>query len=630
MDNTNTLFEAIANATKLDIPINDLTKIVVIGDQSSGKSSLIEALCGSGFLPKKEGMSTRKPINITLINSDTYKFFVENNEYDNEIDALNEINTLNESKSIIHNKVTNINVKVLSQNVYNMSFIDTPGLIVLEDDGVKPQDIKDLIITYLQDPNNIFLLVCSAATDPATSQAFGLIREYNREKDTMGVLTKMDLNGCIENNNILDILAGKKFQLGYKWGCVKLRNKSQIYQNVSIRESLHIEQEYFSSCELPTNLKSVPNILYNLSNIQINKIISNIPLIISNIDEKILNLRNSKTFLEQIMCDSNELLADKLVKIFEKLTDSSLERAEFDMKLKNNIKDGLIQYMNKIYGYDKELKITIPKSNQIIESYVFDYHHNNCTKIQNLRENKFHDIFSNNNLYQSSLSENIKKAFRNEIDLSMMFNVFEFNFNVEVTKKLDWKSYVSKYFNSLHSDNKLQDIVYTITENMIIEYITTSSIEDEVTVKFSEYLVKEIGKKSYAADIKYSINNLIKIEEEPNINMFELIRELLTVIDPQEIEMYKGWLGKYNNYKIKIDLYGELFNIAYLRSVINSVAFNCYRIVIVNLIKKMAFELLNIVLSLNKESALKENTEIINKIDALYNLKNTLISFQQI
>ncbi|KAI5305493.1 hypothetical protein KEM56_004286 [Ascosphaera pollenicola] len=54
-----------------------LPSIVVIGSQSSGKSSVLEAIVGHEFLPKGSNMVTRRPIELTLINTpDTDKSFV--------------------------------------------------------------------------------------------------------------------------------------------------------------------------------------------------------------------------------------------------------------------------------------------------------------------------------------------------------------------------------------------------------------------------------------------------------------------------------------------------------------------------------------------------------------------------
>ncbi|KAF0267366.1 hypothetical protein FOG48_03563 [Hanseniaspora uvarum] len=47
----------------------NLPSIVVIGSQSSGKSSVLESIVGKDFLPKGANMVTRRPIELTLINT---------------------------------------------------------------------------------------------------------------------------------------------------------------------------------------------------------------------------------------------------------------------------------------------------------------------------------------------------------------------------------------------------------------------------------------------------------------------------------------------------------------------------------------------------------------------------------
>ncbi len=47
-----------------------LPTVVVIGSQSVGKSSLLEMLIGSKFLPKGEGVVTRTPIILQVLNDD--------------------------------------------------------------------------------------------------------------------------------------------------------------------------------------------------------------------------------------------------------------------------------------------------------------------------------------------------------------------------------------------------------------------------------------------------------------------------------------------------------------------------------------------------------------------------------
>lgn len=44
-----------------------LPQIVVVGDQSSGKSSVLESLVGQSFLPRGSGIATRRPLILQLV-----------------------------------------------------------------------------------------------------------------------------------------------------------------------------------------------------------------------------------------------------------------------------------------------------------------------------------------------------------------------------------------------------------------------------------------------------------------------------------------------------------------------------------------------------------------------------------
>lgn len=621
---TSEIFDTIATAEKLGIRFNNLTKAVIIGDQSSGKTSLVESLYEADLLPKKAGLASKKPANITLVNGDTLRFFVEDEEFSDQALAKAKISRINNT----HVNST-INIKVVSPNVHNMSFIDTPGLARFTQEGVDHKETKKLIQKYLEDKNNIIIVVASAATDIATCQALQMVYKARREKDCIGILTKMDLVETQAKTTIYNMLEGKtKYSIGYGWGCVRLRNDAEINEGKTVSDCISVEKQYFAKISLPMNFNAgVPKIREIISSIQLMRFVKDFPRVIGEIDSKIVTLANSKTFLEKIMSDPQENLVDKLVNIFKKLVESSLERTKLDTKLRNSIRQGLIDHMDRIYGYKQISKVIPQRSIEYINTNIHDYHCTNKTRVSNISGNELQNIFSDGSLYQMDPQSDFAQAYKNESDLALMYQFFDMNSRIDPTKKKEWISYLEKYFNILHNDNTLQNLVYDITEKLIIDHITESDLDDEVTMQFTKYLIKEIGNKAYEANIKFNINNLIKIEESPNLNMLEIIRELVQIIDPTQIEVSSGIFGRYNATKIKIDMYGELFNTAYLRSVINNIAINCFRIIEVNLIKKMINELLTIALSLNKENAYKENEEINMKINILESLKGILYRF---
>ncbi len=50
-----------------------LPRIAVLGEQSSGKSSLLESIAGLTFLPRGTGIVTRRPLELRMIKSNIDK-----------------------------------------------------------------------------------------------------------------------------------------------------------------------------------------------------------------------------------------------------------------------------------------------------------------------------------------------------------------------------------------------------------------------------------------------------------------------------------------------------------------------------------------------------------------------------
>lgn len=180
-----------------------LPSIVVIGSQSSGKSSVLEAIVGHEFLPKGSNMITRRPIELTLVNTPDAQ--VEYGEF--PALGLGKITDF----SHIQKTLTDLNLAVpaadcvsddpiqlsiYSPNVPDLSLIDLPGYIQVS--GLdQPEELKkkiaDLCDKYIQPPN-VILAISAADVDLANSTALRASRRVDpRGERTIGVVTKMDL-----------------------------------------------------------------------------------------------------------------------------------------------------------------------------------------------------------------------------------------------------------------------------------------------------------------------------------------------------------------------------------------------------------------------------------------------------
>ncbi|MCJ1476732.1 dynamin-like GTPase mgm1 [Lambiella insularis] len=201
-----------------------LPSIVVIGSQSSGKSSVLEAIVGHEFLPKGSNMVTRRPIELTLVNTPDAR-----SEY-GEFPALGLGKITDFSQ--IQKTLTDLNLAVpavdcvsddpiqlsiYSPNVPDLSLIDLPGYIQVSgrDQPVElKQKIADLCDKYIQPPN-VILAISAADVDLANSTALRASRRVDpRGERTIGVITKMDL---VDAPRGASILSDKKYplRLGY-------------------------------------------------------------------------------------------------------------------------------------------------------------------------------------------------------------------------------------------------------------------------------------------------------------------------------------------------------------------------------------------------------------------------------
>lgn len=201
-----------------------LPSIVVIGSQSSGKSSVLEAIVGHEFLPKGANMVTRRPIELTLINTPDSPL-----EY-GEFPALG-LGRITDF-SVIQRTLTDLNLAVpeadcvsddpIQLNIYSpsvpdLSLIDLPGYIQISAHD-QPSELKSKIAAlcdkYIQPPN-VILAISAADVDLANSTALRASRRVDpRGERTIGVITKMDL---VEPSRGAAILRDRNYplRLGY-------------------------------------------------------------------------------------------------------------------------------------------------------------------------------------------------------------------------------------------------------------------------------------------------------------------------------------------------------------------------------------------------------------------------------
>ncbi|EFA84816.1 dynamin B [Heterostelium album PN500] len=232
-----------------------LPQIVVIGSQSSGKSSVLENLVGRDFLPRGSGLVTRRPLVLQLIriedNAEWGEFAHTGDVRFNFAGIRDEIEAETNRVAGANKEISSdpIILKIFSPYVIPLTLVDLPGITRIPI-GNQPTNIeeriRDMVLDYISNPNSIILAISAANQDIVTSDALKLAKEVDPEgRRTIGVLTKLDLMD--RGTDAMDILLGHTVPL--KLGFVGIINRSQhdIQTKKAISTMLKDEERWFQN-----------------------------------------------------------------------------------------------------------------------------------------------------------------------------------------------------------------------------------------------------------------------------------------------------------------------------------------------------------------------------------------------
>eukprot|EP00440_Ansanella_granifera_P035205 gb/GFBE01038183.1/.p1 GENE.gb/GFBE01038183.1/~~gb/GFBE01038183.1/.p1 ORF type:complete len:608 (+),score=168.44 gb/GFBE01038183.1/:1-1824(+) len=189
---------------KYDLKIQ-LPGLVVVGSQSVGKSSVLQAIVGldEPFLPSGDGIVTRVPLHLQLKNKlDAGQAFVTFEHAGTKQFSLQEareeiLRWTTEKCPGKEVKDEPIFLTIHKHGLVDMLLIDLPGLTEIALDGQPqelPQTIRDLVLKYARQEENLLVAVSAATADIATSSALKLAREVDpRGQRGIAVFTKMDM-----------------------------------------------------------------------------------------------------------------------------------------------------------------------------------------------------------------------------------------------------------------------------------------------------------------------------------------------------------------------------------------------------------------------------------------------------
>lgn len=214
--------------TQKDIEQYTLPKVIVIGNESTGKSSLLENITKCQLFPRDSKLCTKCPIHIKLSQgSSKYVVSIPKKTFANVVANKSELQKNNvihnlEKKEDIYGVIyeymnslpvdyisdKEITVEITDKDMPTFEFYDLPGIRTYPPETA--ETTTKLCKKYLSDKNSIVLCVVPATTTRLTScQSIALISEMNMEHNCILALTMADR---LQSENIEELLIKRIIQ----------------------------------------------------------------------------------------------------------------------------------------------------------------------------------------------------------------------------------------------------------------------------------------------------------------------------------------------------------------------------------------------------------------------------------
>nr|XP_060626288.1 interferon-induced GTP-binding protein Mx1 [Anolis sagrei ordinatus] len=236
-----------------------LPAIAVIGDQSSGKSSVLEALSGVA-LPRGSGIVTRCPLALRLKKLPAGHMWKGKINYLENARELSNPSQVEKEIRSAQNKLAGegvgisdklISLEISSPDVPDLTLIDLPGIARVAV-GNQPADISEqikmLIKKFIDREETINLVVVPCNVDIATTEALKMAQEVDPEGErTLGILTKPDLIDKGTEGSVVKILRNIIIPLKKGYMIVKCRGQQDIQSNLTLASAIQNEKSFFEN-----------------------------------------------------------------------------------------------------------------------------------------------------------------------------------------------------------------------------------------------------------------------------------------------------------------------------------------------------------------------------------------------
>ncbi|KAL4879270.1 P-loop containing nucleoside triphosphate hydrolase protein [Aspergillus karnatakaensis] len=306
-----------------------LPQLVVVGDQSSGKSSLLEGLTGLSF-PVASDLCTRfatqivlrrapsdeSAARITIIpgpssqTDEELKKKLENFErnlahdefgsddfarvFDEAAEAMGIPGPSTTDIENIEKRFSDdiLKIELSGPDHQHLSVVDVPGLFHNPTKYQTDEDktiIRKLIQRYITDKRTIILAVMDARNNLANQGVFQMARAADPAgKRTVGIITKCDAVEDGDEGGVMRIARNQVEKLTHGWFAVKNRSTKEIDEGMTIEGRHRKEATFFSTeapwSELPKDRVGIQSLKRFLGGLLYDHIRSEFPSVIKDIE----------------------------------------------------------------------------------------------------------------------------------------------------------------------------------------------------------------------------------------------------------------------------------------------------------------------------------------------------------
>lgn len=290
--------------------IVNLPQIIVVGEQSAGKSSVLEAISRVRF-PVKGDVCTRFATEIVLrhatkTRADVSIQFTDKSKpphsfqkvdfSEDDLPAI--INDAQDRMGLTANgrefSRDVLRLEIEGPSMYPLTLVDLPGLFQHDtaDQSTKGRETVDqLVESYMKKTNSIILVVITARNQLANHVALRKVKEYDPKRErTLGIITKPDLTlaGYSDEKNYIQLAKNQESANKLLLGWHVLRNRAENEDSLETRDTA--ETAFFETTawgSIPRDDRGVAALRKKLSRVLYNHIRNNLPNVIEDIEGKL-------------------------------------------------------------------------------------------------------------------------------------------------------------------------------------------------------------------------------------------------------------------------------------------------------------------------------------------------------